>query len=184
MTAKRHFSYLYGGHLETCHTYIFYFIIIGFLDPENIRVYTKIVFLTGLQVNTSPKTDCCVAILFLPSKTNSSRMPSWHPPDSDLGSVQDDESIIKVHNDAKTRFSWIWPFGIWTIFRQTDCKLGQFQSSNRFTLASQIVCSYCRISIEGLQKTMCPASGIVLYVTTRKNCRKSICPATEKNRCQ
>ena len=42
-------------------------------------------------------------------------MPSWHPPDSDSGSVQDDESIIKVHNDAKTRFSWIWPFGIWTI---------------------------------------------------------------------
>ena len=43
-------------------------------------------------------------------------MPSWHPPDSDSGSVQDDESIIKVHNDAKTRFSWIWPFGIWTTF--------------------------------------------------------------------
>ena len=41
-------------------------------------------------------------------------MPSWHPPDSDSVSVQDDESIIKVHNDAKTRFSWIWPFGIWT----------------------------------------------------------------------
>ena len=41
-------------------------------------------------------------------------MPSWHPPDSDSGSVQDDESIIKVHNDAKTRFGWIWPFGIWT----------------------------------------------------------------------
>ncbi len=101
MTAKRYFSYLYGGHLETCHTYIFYFIIIGFLDPENIRIYTKIVSLTGLQVNTSPKTDCCVAILFLPSKKNASKMPSWHPPDSDSGSVQDDESIIKVHNDAK-----------------------------------------------------------------------------------
>ena len=42
-------------------------------------------------------------------------MRSWHPPDSDSGSVQYDESIIKVHNDAKTRFSWIWPFGIWTI---------------------------------------------------------------------
>ena len=41
-------------------------------------------------------------------------MPSWHPPDSDSGSVQDNESIIKVHNDAKTRFSWIWPFDIWT----------------------------------------------------------------------
>ena len=68
MTAKCYFSYLYGGHLETCHTYIFYFILIGFLDPENIRLYTKIVFLTGLQLKTSPKTDGCVAILFLPSK--------------------------------------------------------------------------------------------------------------------
>ena len=68
MTAKRYYSYLYGGHLETCHTYIFYFIIIGFIDPENIRIDTKIVFLSGLQVKTSPKTDCCVAILFLPSK--------------------------------------------------------------------------------------------------------------------
>ena len=31
-----------------------------------MRIGTKIVFLSGLQVNTSPKTDCCVAILFLP----------------------------------------------------------------------------------------------------------------------
>ena len=64
MTAKRYYSYLYGSHLETYHTYIFYFIIIGFIDPENIRIDTKIVFLSGLQV----KTDYCVAILFLPSK--------------------------------------------------------------------------------------------------------------------
>ena len=68
MTAKRHFSYVYDSHLETRRTYIFYFIIIGFLDPENMRIDTKIVLLSGLQVNTSPKTDCCVAILFLPSK--------------------------------------------------------------------------------------------------------------------
>ena len=67
MTAKHNFSYLYGSHLETCHTYIFYFIIVRFLDPENMRIDTKIVFLRGLQVKTSPKTDCCVAI-FLPSK--------------------------------------------------------------------------------------------------------------------
>ena len=66
MIGKRYFSYLYGGHLETCHTCNFYFIINGFLDPENMRVDTKIVFLSGLQVKTSPKTDCCVAILFLP----------------------------------------------------------------------------------------------------------------------
>ena len=52
MTAKRYFLYLYGDHLETCHTYNFYFIIIGFFDPENMRVDTKIVFLSGLQVKT------------------------------------------------------------------------------------------------------------------------------------
>ena len=66
MTAKHYFSYLHGGHLETA--YIFYLIIIGFLDHETIRIDTKIVFLSGLQVKTSPKTDCCVAILFLPPK--------------------------------------------------------------------------------------------------------------------
>ena len=66
ITAKRYSSYLYCGHLETCHTYIFYFIIIGFLDPGNMRIDTKIVFLSGLQVKTWPKIDCCVAILFLP----------------------------------------------------------------------------------------------------------------------
>ena len=42
-------------------------------------------------------------------------MPNSHPPDSDSGSVHYDESFLKVHNDAKTRFSWIWPFDIWTI---------------------------------------------------------------------
>ena len=115
MTAKRYFSYLYGGHLETCHTYIFYFIIIGFLDPENIRIYTKIVFLTGLQVKTSPKPDFLRGHFVFAIQKDSSRMPCWHPPDSDSVSVKDDESIINVHNDAKTRFSWIWPFGIWTI---------------------------------------------------------------------
>ena len=54
-------------------------------------------------------------ILFLTCKKNSSRISSWHQPDSDSGMVQDDESTIKVHNDAKTPFSWIWPFGIWNI---------------------------------------------------------------------
>ena len=34
----------------------------------------------------------------LASITNSSRMPSWHPPDSDSGMVQDD------HNDANVCF--------------------------------------------------------------------------------
>ena len=37
-------------------------------------------------------------------KKNSSRMPSWHPPDSESGMVQDDESTIKVHNDANACF--------------------------------------------------------------------------------
>ena len=31
-------------------------------------------------------------------------MPSWHPPDCDSGMVQDDESTIKVHNDANACF--------------------------------------------------------------------------------
>ena len=35
---------------------------------------------------------------------NSSRMPSWHPPDSDSGMVRDDESTITVHNDTNTCF--------------------------------------------------------------------------------
>ena len=34
-------------------------------------------------------------------------MPSWHSPDSDSGMVQDDESTIKVHNNAKSCFFWI-----------------------------------------------------------------------------
>ena len=104
--------------LKMCHTYNFYSIFIGFGDPENMSVYTKIVFLSGLQVKISSKTqyiDCYLAILFLAPKQISSRMPSWHPPDSDSGSVQDDKSIIKIHNDAKTRFSRLRPFGIWTI---------------------------------------------------------------------
>ena len=100
-----------------CHTYNFYLIIIRFLDPENIGVDAKIAFLGGLQAKISSKTqfyNCHMAILFWPLNFFSSRMPSWHPPDSDSGMVQDDESTIKVHNNAKTRFSWIWPFGSWT----------------------------------------------------------------------
>ena len=38
------------------------------------------------------------------SPTFPSRMPSWHPPDSDSGMVQDDESTIKVHNNANACF--------------------------------------------------------------------------------
>ena len=59
-------------------------------------------------------------------------MPSWHPPDSDSGSVQDDESIIKVHNDAKTRFSWIWPFGIWTSMPNLDTNVDHRNDLNKF----------------------------------------------------
>ncbi len=53
--------------LKTCHTYYFYFIFIGFLDPENIEVDTKIVFLSELEAKILPKrqfNDCRVAILF------------------------------------------------------------------------------------------------------------------------
>ena len=42
--------------------------------------------------------------MLLTSKQNSSRMPSWHPPDSESGMVQDDESTIKVHNDTNVCF--------------------------------------------------------------------------------
>ena len=104
--------------LKMCQTCNFYSICIRFGDAENMRLDTKIVFLSGLPVKILPKThyiDWCMFISLLASKKNSSRMPSWHPPDSDSGSVHDHESIIKVHNDAKTRFSCIWPFGIWTI---------------------------------------------------------------------
>ena len=34
----------------------------------------------------------------------SSRMPGWHPPDSDSGMVQYDESTIHVSNDANACF--------------------------------------------------------------------------------
>ena len=53
--------------LKTCHTYNFYFIIIGFLDPENMGVDTKIVFLNGLEAKILPNTqlfiDCPIAML-------------------------------------------------------------------------------------------------------------------------
>ena len=52
-----------------CHIYYFYFIFSGFLDPENMEVDTKIVFLSELEAKILPKTqfnDCRVAILFWP----------------------------------------------------------------------------------------------------------------------
>ena len=116
--AKLQCSCLYGGHvLKTCHSYNFFVSLYAFRDPENMGVDDKIVFLSGLEAQILYKTqfnDYRVAILFRLLK-NSSRMPKWHLPDSDSGSVQDDESIIKVHNDAERRLSWIWPFGIWII---------------------------------------------------------------------
>ena len=72
MTAKPHFSYLYGGHLENV-SYIqllfYHYWIPG--SCENMTVDTKIVFLSGLLVKIFPKpqfNDCCMAILFLASK--------------------------------------------------------------------------------------------------------------------
>ena len=92
--AKYHFSYAYGGRIENLSYIQLLFFIIGFPDPENMGVDTKIALLNGLEAKILPKTqlfnDCLVAILFCPLK-KSSRMPSWHPPDSDSGSVQDDE---------------------------------------------------------------------------------------------
>ena len=57
--------------LKMCHTYNFYFIIIRFLDPENIGVDAKIAFIGGLQAKISSKTQfyyCHMAILFWPLK--------------------------------------------------------------------------------------------------------------------
>ena len=58
--------------LKKCHTYKFYFIIIGFPDPENMGVDTTMVFLNGLEAKLLPKTqlfnDCLVTILFWPLK--------------------------------------------------------------------------------------------------------------------
>ena len=77
---------------------------IGFVDHESMEIYTKIVFLTGIEAQNIILQLSLEAILLLTSKTNSSRMPSWHPPDSDSGMVQDDESTKKVHNNANACF--------------------------------------------------------------------------------
>ena len=44
--------------LKTCHTYNFYFIIIGLIDPENMGVDAKIVFPSDIEANILPKTKC------------------------------------------------------------------------------------------------------------------------------
>ena len=57
--------------LKMCQTYNFYSIFIRFGDPENMRLDTKIVFLSGLPVKILPKTqyiDWCMFISFLASK--------------------------------------------------------------------------------------------------------------------
>ena len=64
-------------------------------------------FLSGLGANILPKTkfnNCRLWPFCFRSLKKSSRMPSWHPPDSDSGMVQDDETTIKVHNDANACF--------------------------------------------------------------------------------
>ena len=42
--------------LKTCNTYNFCCIIVGFLDPENMGVDAKIVFLSNLAAKILPKT--------------------------------------------------------------------------------------------------------------------------------
>ena len=54
--------------LKTCHKYNFFFIIIGFPDPENMRVDTEIVFLNGLEAKILPKTQLSRGDFVLPSK--------------------------------------------------------------------------------------------------------------------
>ena len=53
---KHHFLYLYGGHFENVQHMQLYVINIGFLDPENMGVDTKIVFLSDLDAKIWPKT--------------------------------------------------------------------------------------------------------------------------------
>ncbi len=53
-------------------------------------------------------------------------MPSWHPPDSDSGMVQEGESTIKLHNDANACF-----FRIPLYFKMLRRRLG---SCSQFSL--------------------------------------------------
>ena len=53
---KRHFSYVYGGHLENVSYKQLVFIIIWFIDPESMEVDTKMVFLIGLEAKIFGKT--------------------------------------------------------------------------------------------------------------------------------
>ena len=53
---KRHFSYLYGGHLENVSYKQLLFSIIWFIDPESMEVDTEIVFLSGLEAKILRKT--------------------------------------------------------------------------------------------------------------------------------
>ena len=53
---KHHFLYLYGGHFENVAYMQLFDIIFGFLDPENMGIDTKIVFLSDLEANILPKT--------------------------------------------------------------------------------------------------------------------------------
>ena len=63
--------------------YTFYYIIIGFLDPENIGVDTKFVLLRSFRSEDIAQNRNCrlstAAILFFGSKQNSSRVPIWKP---------------------------------------------------------------------------------------------------------
>ena len=53
---KCHFSYLHGGHLENVAYFQFFLMFIGFVDHESMEIFTKIVFLTGLEAKILPKT--------------------------------------------------------------------------------------------------------------------------------
>ena len=96
---------------KTCHTNNFYFRILGFLDPDNMGIDLKLVLLSGLEANILPKRQFILKIVEWPFcfglYKNYSRISIWHPPDSNSGMVQDDESTINVHNDAKSCLFWI-----------------------------------------------------------------------------
>ena len=117
---------------------------IGFVDHESMEIYTKIVFLTGLEAKILSKHNFTIVArghFFLTSKQNSSRMPSWHPPDSDSGMVQDDESTIKVHNNANACFFRIPLHGMYPCGCNNNA---MFSGRDMFTFPTVVVCRPCK----------------------------------------
>ena len=110
-------------------------------------------------------------------------MPSWHPPDSDSRMVQDDESTLKVHNDANacffripldyntfTRLLQLWclvlflkytPMRIWSCFRGLCRILNWVTALSRSSVTSAICVEWRLPFLTGAPLTRTYASPIV-----------------------